>query len=310
MKRIHHFLILSIIFLCFSACKKEQEPCSVTNLMVTTGTCDNDGAYAITLDFDYTNPENSFYDIYLRDNDYYGLFRYDELPLTINDFKPSGLEYDFIRVCIDERPDCCLEIEFTPPTCITDSNPCAVSNLQAAVVNNCNPDGTYNLSIDFDVENAGNEFFDLYVRDDVLLGFYSLDSLPLELNNFMPSGFDYDYLKVCVNDDPNCCQEVEFMGPDCPTDSCEISNLILDPGNCTSATTYDLYLDFDVVNPGNEYFEVFTRNDSLFGYYLLSDLPMSLPDFEISGFNYDYIKVCINDVPECCIEMEFMPPNC
>ena len=52
------------------------------------------------------------------------------------------------------------------------------------------------------------------------------------------------------------------------------------------------------------------RDNQLLGYYLLSDLPLTIPDFEISGSENDYIRICINDNEDCCNEIEWDPPQC
>lgn len=102
--------------------------------------------------------------------------------------------------------------------------------------------------------------------------------------------------------------ETDFV--DCPSDQCEITNLTVDIGDCTGSGTYALTINFEYQNAGNDFFDVFVRNNEFIGFYSLADLPLTIPEFELSGFDYDYVKVCINDNPDCCMEIEFMPPNC
>ncbi len=91
---------------------------------------------------------------------------------------------------------------------------CEVGELNVGV-GGCTSDSTYVLELDFDVDNPDNEFFDLFVRNGVLFDFFRFDELPLRLENFELSGADYDFIRVCVNDNPNCCREIEFLSPDC-----------------------------------------------------------------------------------------------
>ena len=99
--------------------------------------------------------------------------------------------------------------------------------------------------------------------------------------------------------------------------NCEITNLSIDVGDCVSDSVYNLTLDFDYENPGNEFFELFARDsvflgsrDSVFlGYYKLSDLPLNL-DLMMSGLEYDYLLVSINDNSSCSAAIEWLPPDC
>ena len=69
--------------------------------------------------------------------------------------------------------------------------------------------------------------------------------------------------------------------------------------------------EFVVLQPlGNDFFDVFVRNNEFIGFFPLAELPVTIEEFEMSGLDYDYVKVCINDNPDCCAEIEFMPPEC
>ena len=91
---------------------------------------------------------------------------------------------------------------------------------------------------------------------------------------------------------------------------CSINDLEITVGECNADGTYSLTLNFDYENPGNDYFLVYVRGDLLIDYYELAELPLTIKDFEISELDYDYIRVCINDVADCCQEMEWETPDC
>ncbi len=44
--------------------------------------------------------------------------KYSSLPLAANNFQMSDLGNDYIKICINDKPDCCVELEFLPPACI------------------------------------------------------------------------------------------------------------------------------------------------------------------------------------------------
>ena len=99
--------------------------------------------------------------------------------------------------------------------CSDDSNNhCSINDLEITV-GECNADGTYSLTLNFNYENPGNDYFEVYVRDDLLIGYYELTELPLTIEDFEISELDYDYIRVCINDVADCCQAMEWESPDC-----------------------------------------------------------------------------------------------
>lgn len=98
---------------------------------------------------------------------------------------------------------------------------CIVSDLNTSI-GECNDDGTYEVIIDFNV-NSNSDTFELFVRNDQLIDTYNINDLPLNIQNFEPSGFTNDFVKICIiqeNDDTEnndaCCSQIEFARPDCP----------------------------------------------------------------------------------------------
>ncbi len=193
-----------------------------------------------------------------------------------------------------------------------DDDECEISELEVEV-GECNNDETYSLTINFEYEGTDQEFFDLYVRNDEFIGYYALADLPLTIENFELSGYDNDYIKVCINDNLDCCEEIEWEAPDCDGngDDCEISELEVEVGECNNDDTYSLTINFEYENTGDqEFFDLFVRNNVLIGYFALADLPLTIENFELSGYDNDYIKVCINDNSDCCEEIEWEAPDC
>lgn len=92
---------------------------------------------------------------------------------------------------------------------------CNISGLNVAV-GECNDDGTYEAIIDFNT-NSNSATFELFARNDQLVENFNISDLPLNIQNFEPSGFANDFIKVCINDEnEDCCSEIEFATPDCP----------------------------------------------------------------------------------------------
>ena len=52
---------------------------------------------------------------------------------------------------------------FTLTSCLTESlDDCSIIDLEVAV-GECNADGTYNLTLNFDYDNPGNDYFEVYI---------------------------------------------------------------------------------------------------------------------------------------------------
>ena len=273
---------------------------------MTSGECNENGLYELEINFAHQNSGNTFFDVFLRNDELVGTYRLDQLPLVLEEFAPSGNDEDFVRVCINDNPDCCRAIEFVPPDCVAAT--CKIFDLTEEV-SECNDDGSYSLSIDFQTQNPGNEFFDLFIRNDEFIGFFSLADLPLNIENFIPSGNDYDFIKVCINDNPDCCQAIEFVPAECAVE-CEVSELFTEVGECNNEESYELWVGFVDSGSMTGTYEIFVRNNVSLGIYELSQNPLMLPEFEPSGNDYDFIKVCLDGNQDCCSEIEFLPPNC
>ena len=279
-------------------------PCNIFDVVVDPGNCNNDGTYLLHLNFEYTNPGNNFFEVW-GNGTYLGLFALDSLPLVIPNFPSNGNPADIIKICINDHPDCCETLEFQGPVC---DPPCSIFDLTFDV-GDCNlGDSTYNLFIDFEAVNPGNDSFEVW-GNGVYLGLFALADLPLKLTNVPSNGNAIDVVRICINDHPDCCEFIEFQGPNCGQ-NCKIFDVTLDPGDCNPGdSTFNLFIDFEALNPGNDSFEVW-GNGVYLGLFALADLPLQLTNFPANGNAIDIIRICINDHPDCCKFIEFQGPDC
>ncbi|MCB9262717.1 MAG: hypothetical protein H6607_10115 [Flavobacteriales bacterium] len=308
MKRIV-FILLVVASVIYVGCNDETKPaanCEIDDLTVSVDSCTSDSTYSLTINFKPVNATGDSFDMYIRNSVKMGTYHKNVLPVTIPNFKRSGLSNDYIKVCM-KGGDCCKAIEFAPPSCDTSTDPCEIYDL-VADVGACTSDSTYKLTVNFKTKNPTHSSFDLKVRNGVNIGYYKLTTLPLVIENFKRSGYDYDFIKVCINDNADCCKAIEFKPPTCET--CEIYDLVLSNEGCTSDSTYKLKIDFKTKNPGNAYFDVYVRNGVNIGYYKIADLPIIINNFKKSGKDYDFVKVCVNDKADCCKAAEILSPSC
>lgn len=288
---------------CFGA------PCEIYDLVVETGDCNNSGGYEIWVDFEVANPGNSTsFKIWNQSGTLLGSFPLSSLPLHLTNFPTDGGTNDLVKVCIIDQANCCRTKEFAVPDCVNNAN-CEIYDLQTWT-GNCTSDSTYQLKIDFEVANPGNTLFEVWANNGQYLGFFPLANLPLTIQNFPTNGGVNDVVKICINDHPDCCKTKEFAVPDCLGGDCNITNLFVEKGICTSDSTYKLWVKFTVTNPGNDSFDVWANNGQFVGTFPIAPMPVLITNFPTDGGTNDFIKVCIDDNLDCCATKEFPAPDC
>ena len=286
--------------------------CSISDLMIDMGDCTCEDAFNMTINFDYQNVNADYFDIY-GSSGYFGSFRLDQLPVTLENYPHNGSQTDFLNVIIND--ECEAGADFRLPDCDPHGGGCEISDL-TVLVDSCRTDQTYIISIDFEYPNIGNGLFDLYTSNNQYLGLYSIAELPLKIYDFRWSGNTFDYIKVCISGNPDCCVDLEFAVPDCILgggNDCLIKDLVVEPGDCTSDSTYVVNIDFEVIgNPVSDKFSILDRGGIYMGTFSRRDLPLRLAPWFSSGRDYDYIKVCIDGTNfTCCEEIEWKaPPDC
>jgi hypothetical protein len=298
------------------------QPCAINDLTVTTGDCNADSTYHITVNFTTSNPPTSTFQLYAN-GILFGSYTISQLPLTIPNFPWNGQNVDYIKVCFPSQagtPLCCATKEFPVPTCVH-HGPCAISNLTVST-GDCNPDSTFHLTINFTVNNPplGATTFVVFANGAVF-GTYNLSQLPLTIPNFPWNGQSIEGVKVCINSiDPNgnygCCLGQEFQTPGCLPHPCEVKDLKVVTGTCTSDSTFSITVNFGVNNPPPGGAFTLYANNTLFGTYNLTQLPLTIPNFPWNGTGNGIVKVCLvsTSVPPnnntCCATVDFSVPTC
>jgi hypothetical protein len=290
------------------ACINTPPNCEIFDLTVATGACNGDSTYVATINFQVQGATNASFDLWAN-NQYIGFYPLTALPLTIQQFPYNGGANDVVKVCINDNPNCCKIKEFPVPACINTPANCEIFDLTVAT-GACNGDSTYVATINFQVQGATNASFDLWANNQYI-GFYPLTALPLTIQQFPYNGGANDVVKVCINDNPNCCKIKEFPVPACITTpaNCDIFDLIVITGDCTGDSTYAATIKFQTANSGNTQFKLWVNNQYL-GNFPLSALPLNISNMPYNGGVNDVVKVCIVDMPDCCETKEFPVPSC
>ncbi len=240
--------------------------CSIHDLVVEPYDCE-DGEFYADLDFEHYNTGNFGFLVFVND-EVFGPFEYDELPIPLGPFPADGTDYDFLVLDLED-PFCFGYFELGEVEC--DDDLCGLDDLE--VIGECINQGVFNLWIDIEVDNAPNSLFDLYLNDEYY-GFYAFSDLPITIDEYVTNEEEL-IIVACVNDYPDCCLEVEI-----DLDGCLIVN-------CFEFDDLDLATTYDNVNsqPGDLLFDD-------------NDVTVKIADPLIGQWNsltYDYYSPFQND---------------
>lgn len=287
----------------------QNAPCSITDLTVDVGPCTSNSTYRVKVDFKVQNPTSNEFDLW-GNNVFIGTYNLSDLPVTVNNFPNNGVIGGFVKVCLKTNspaaPPCCAIKQFIGPDC-SQTTPCEIYDVKVTT-GDCLPNGQYKIKLDFKVVGATNALFDVWAANGQYLGNYPLNQLPVSLS-FPGSGGAVDKIKICINDNPNCCRLHEFQAPACPPPGpCAINDLRVETGDCTSDSTYKITLKFSTPATSlADSFSVYSANGTLLGRFAYTDLPLTL-DYPWNGNNVDAVKICLSN--SCCRTKEFNAPEC
>ncbi len=278
--------------------------CSISNLQLDPGDCHSDGTYRLWINFDYENAPNDFFDVYYQ-GQHIGFFELADLPVMIEHFDDGGNPHPVVSVCINDTPDCCAEADFTAPNC---SSPCAIWDLEV-VPSDC-VDGMFDVTLNFNHENTGSAGFKVQ-GNGITYGVFSYDDLPLTLGPLAGNGSTpYEFLVKDVQHG-DCSAVFELGTVECPsTGDCEISNAHADPISCNDDGTYKLAIDFSVANAQHNFFFVKYKGELIVHHAPIANLPYYIEHFDDDGAPDPHVLICIEDQPDCCVEVPFVPLDC
>ncbi len=216
-----------------------DDNCTITSLVVEPYDCE-DGDFLIEVEVTALHPGPLGYYVFV-DGEIFGPFSYDETFVTLGPFPGDPDEvYDILALDI-ANPACYAYQEIGPIDCTPEE--CEIFGLAADPLD-CNlEDNTYELYLNFEYAFPGNDFFDLFVNGQ-LFDFFVLAELPLIIDGIPVSNSAETEIKVCINDQPDCCKTVVIATPDCDGDQ------IVWPGDTDSD---NIARHFDLLHLGLAY---------------------------------------------------------
>lgn len=96
--------------------------CSITNVTASPGTCNTDGTYPLTVDFDYANTSSAYFTVYNSLGNWVGTYLLSDLPFTIPSYPSLGSTSDYFVIRLGDNFDCQASQQWAAPVCQTSSS--------------------------------------------------------------------------------------------------------------------------------------------------------------------------------------------
>ncbi len=220
---------------------------------MTRTDCDPDSLFNLKIAFKTRTVSDSFR--LLINNQPQGIFNYKQLPIVAGPLKADCHTIYEIKI-IDQADSTKRLVRFIErPCCKQGPKPCLIYDIVATPLS-CTGPGTYSLKLDFKYSGVTNSSFDVFDRSG-FIGFFNFNQLPIVINDFRKTGRDYDFIKVCENDNDACCKGIEFRTIECldnDPDKFDINQLYINQ----NGTLLSLFSEISF--PSDLEFELFDLN--------------------------------------------------
>ncbi|HMR43904.1 MAG TPA: hypothetical protein PKC40_08720, partial [Saprospiraceae bacterium] len=171
---------------CFTFC--QTDPCVISDIQLDVNLCDVNGNFYVDLDLEYAGTGDSF-QILLGGNTL--TYAYNDLPLSLGPFDssfPGSSNGDVIQlggVVWDNNNRVCSR-QFGVFDTIYCDYACVFDSIEADITE-CHPDGSYDVSINFNYQNSIHDTFGVYVGGQ-FYGLHLYADLPLQISNIAQPG--------------------------------------------------------------------------------------------------------------------------
>ena len=274
--------------------------CEIGELVISIGDCNPNQVVSVSVDFDYAGSSDQFT---LQGNGVnYGTFNYTDLPIDLGLQGDGTTIYELVAIDVNNN-DCQNFIEFGPLDCDPNSD-CSITELTLTDVT-CDGNIAYGY-VNFQVSNPGNDLWEWWINGvyQGSEGFNPNNSYHINLEDANPDILNI--LQVCVNDQPDCCQTIEFEIPNCP-DNCEIGDLNISLGDCNPNQTMEVTLDFDYANTSDQF--TLQGNGQNYGTFNYDQLPITIGLAADGTTIYEFVVTDVNN-NDCQNFIEFGPLDC
>ncbi len=194
-------------------CKPKEKGCSLCDLHADVIPCNEDGNFSVILKGFHKGRGTEFH---VRGNGHsYGTYKYSDFPIKIDGLKADcHTEYEF--VVYDTKQEHCGAVVEIGKVCCDSMMGCPLKDSVIVRAVKCN-EGEKTIQVSLYVTTGPNRSYDIFNRDTFLGFFRSNDVGNITIEHFPISGKEHEYIKICLNDHPDCCAEFEFKALKCHT---------------------------------------------------------------------------------------------
>ncbi len=238
----------------------EEIPCTITNVLVEHD-CLNTEEFVALIYFNYDQTYGDTVKISDYANNLIGYFDASIQPIQIPQvIVPS--EQNVFGVIIENPsiPNCIIETEIREVNCSFFE--CQI-NIDENYEIDCNDDGTYNLTLSYNVFNSNSDFLIVKVNGEVSDSVLITPNQAFTVNNIVSNANDdFDNISICVGSSADCCAGIDILQPSCePITPCVITNLDAVAVCSIDSPTFDIVLSYEYEGSSNQV-EVFINGDS------------------------------------------------
>ncbi|MCB9288791.1 MAG: hypothetical protein H6560_15895 [Lewinellaceae bacterium] len=264
------------------------EPCSMDNMVVELGPCNNDGTFSATIDFDYQGTADSFI---LAGSGVLGTFAYADLPITVGQV-PVNNSGIYSYYATDQGGSLCWVGD------TLQALPCTGCAFEGVSVDYLGLADNGQNAIMLNLELVGptlTDFFSVYF-DGQLYERFSWNDVPVRL--LVPcNATDFPQeITVCEGED-HCCVSLPLIYLEPCAEPCSITNIELQPGPCNPNNVFDVKLDFDYQNTSDT-FELWLNGNATGRFFAYAGLPVSIGPF-VAPTNELEFTIVDADHPDC-----------
>jgi hypothetical protein len=280
------------------------DTCRIYDIELVNQECESDSTIVAVINFSFENSSSNSFIVYDGVQNL-GFYDKEEGPVTVDGIRLDDTGEKTLTICANDTPNCCENFTFITPDCNPDT--CVIEIISIFPIE-CTSDSTFRVNIGTQSSGLENENFDVY-RFGESIGFFQAENGAFSIQNFPSTTGEMNQIVICPSDNLSCCDTVEFEGLICDPELCLIDDILVDPTECTSDSTFTAVIDFLYQNTGSDTFDIFNA-DGYFGTFLKLDGPLALEQFPANSNGQYVITICAQDVEGCCATEEFEGPVC
>ncbi|MEM6698472.1 MAG: hypothetical protein AAF599_08750, partial [Bacteroidota bacterium] len=252
--------------------------CSIQNLDLEVGVCLEEEQYAATLDFQYSNASNNFFDIYLN-GEFLSTAALTSLPLDLELPYLYDERNPILEVCIQDDAQCCRQIGFSQPDC----NFVRACNIEILDIypTNCQEDGQYLVNLFVINESGGEAGYFIKDSDGNTFGPSPYGSAVIVIGPYTSAPNSEDTFTVIDAVDESCSTSQTLSNP-CNI-TCTIGELLLDPQPCDEFGEFMVNIKVSATYGSTEGFYITDVFGESFGPFSYMDTPVRLGPYTDLG---------------------------